>query len=242
MQTIQKFPTWFSKQKLGGKLAVGCSSLFIFFCLCVFSVAVLGPSPSNVEAASTPVDVSSIQTIAFETAVAGVYQTTTANSPTMTPFPTITPTPNIPTVTLSPIPTLTAQATATPDVYIISMSEKVPAYVDAYLEVVAYQQQVTDDTSLILDTDWKIKQGFALGTLELRGDEMAEVQPTPKYVALHSIITELAAETHLFSSAYAEGIDNLDADSLYQAVEHLQKMTTLLDQATAELEKLSANS
>lgn len=242
MRTIQQFSNWFSRQKRGSKLAIGCGGLFVFFCLCVFSIAVLSPSPTNVEAASTPIDVSSIQTIAFDTAVAAVYQTVTANSPTITPFPTITSTPNIPTVTLSPIPTLTAQATVTPDVYIISMSEKVSTYVDAYLEVVSNHQEITDDPSLFLDTDWKIKQGFALGTLELRGDEMAEVQPTPKYVTLHSIITKLASETHLFSSAYAKGIDNLDADFIYQATEHLQKMNTLLDQATTELKRLSANS
>lgn len=241
MQTIQQFSTWFSKQKRVGKLAIGCGGLFVFFCLCSFSIAVLSPSPSNTEAASTSVDVSSIQTSAFDTAVAGIYQTAAAN--TITPLPTMTSSPSIPTFTPSAIPTVTPQATLTPeeDLYILAMSEKVPAYVDAYFMVVQNHQEVADDVSLLFDTSWKTKQGLALGLLNLQANEMAAVQPSPKYQTLHSIITELAAETNLFSSAYASGVDNLDANLIDQATQHMQNMTTLMDQATAELKRIAPN-
>jgi hypothetical protein len=44
MRTIQEFPAWFSKQKLGGKLFIGCSGLVIIFCLCSFPIAILNPA------------------------------------------------------------------------------------------------------------------------------------------------------------------------------------------------------
>ena len=191
------------------------------------------------EEVSTSVGVSSIQTSAFETAVAGVYQTATANIPTITPFPTTTPVPNTPTS--SPVPTLTTEPTVTPDVYEISISQKVPAYADAFLEVLANNQEVADDTSLLFDTSWKIKQGLALGTLELRANEMAALQPSPKYVTLHSIIIELATETQLFTTAYAKGIDHLDSYLIDQAIQHMQRMNVLMDQASAELKRIEAN-
>lgn len=101
MKTIQQFPAWFAKQKLSGKLFIGCSGLFILFCLCSFLTTLLSPSTPTSETA----DVSSAQTAAFETAVAGINQTATANAPTNTPEPTETPPPTetaVPTVVLSP--------------------------------------------------------------------------------------------------------------------------------------------
>jgi len=89
MQTIQKFSTWFSKQKLAGKLAIGCAGLFILFCLCSIPIAIFSPSTATPETA----DVSSVQTAAIETAMAGINQTAIANAPTNTPESTNTPAP-----------------------------------------------------------------------------------------------------------------------------------------------------
>ncbi len=63
MQTIQQFPSWFSKQKLSGKVAIGCSGIFMLCCLCSVPYAILSPATPT----STPV-------------------------PTSTPIPTSTPT------------------------------------------------------------------------------------------------------------------------------------------------------
>jgi hypothetical protein len=95
MQAIKQFSTWFSKQKLGGKVFIGCSGLFILFCLCSIPVALLSPSTSTPESS----DVSRLQTAAVETAMVAINQTTTANVPTNPPEPTETITP---TAILSP--------------------------------------------------------------------------------------------------------------------------------------------
>jgi hypothetical protein len=98
MQPIQNFSTWFSKQKLPGKLAIGCAGLFVLFCLCSIPIAIFSPSTPTPQTA----DVSSVQTAAVETAMAGVNQTAIANAPTNTPESTNTP---APTDTLLPPPT-----------------------------------------------------------------------------------------------------------------------------------------
>lgn len=87
MKTIKQFPAWFAKQKLSGKLFIGCSSAFIFLCLCIFSVALLSPSTPSTDS----MEVSSLQTAAVETVLAQTHQTATANAPTSTPEPTGTP-------------------------------------------------------------------------------------------------------------------------------------------------------
>lgn len=93
MQAIQQFPSWFSKQKPSGKVAIGCASLFILCCLCSVPIAILSPSnPTPEVVVSTPVDVSNLQTVAVGTAFAGTTQTAIANIPTQTFTPLLEPT------------------------------------------------------------------------------------------------------------------------------------------------------
>jgi hypothetical protein len=104
MQTIQQFPSWFAKQKLSGKLAIGCASLFMLCCLCSVPIGILSPSKSTPEVTKTvmveflpsPVSESAIPT---ETTVAAVLPTETiiptiAPSNTPAPTPTLQPTPS----------------------------------------------------------------------------------------------------------------------------------------------------
>jgi zinc-ribbon domain len=125
------------------------------------------------------------------------------------------------------------------DPYIIQAKEKVTNFTDAYFDVYASAEQVADDTSLMFDEDWKTKTGVALGTLDFTADEMANLEPTPVFTTYHSYVVELARETHLFTNAYAQGIDNFDADLIATATVHLNNMTELMQKATLELERIS---
>lgn len=87
MNTIQQFPSWFSKQKLSGKLAIGCAGLFLLFCLCSIPIAVLSPSTPTPEVQNT--SVAQVEVTQTES-VAEVL-------PTDTPEPTNTPLPPTPT-------------------------------------------------------------------------------------------------------------------------------------------------
>ena len=103
MQTIRQFPSWFTKQKFSGKVAIGCAGLFMLCCLCSVPMAILNPSTPTpeitktvvVEVSSSPISESAIPT---ETVVEVVLPTETiiptiAPSNTLAPTPTLQPTP-----------------------------------------------------------------------------------------------------------------------------------------------------
>lgn len=164
-----------------------------------------------------------------------------------TPSPQVNNT-SVPEVSSTPIAIQTEILTSTPestlipqqtqDTYETLISEKVPAYAQALLDVNEYVQQVGNDTSLLLDDDWKTKLGFALGILNFRADEMAKLEPSPKYATLQPIIIKLADETHLFTEAYANGVDNLDVALIEKASQHLSNMTTFMQEATLEIGRI----
>jgi len=83
MRTIQQFSKWFSKQKLIGKLAIGCSSLFILCCLCFVPIAILSPVAPTSE---TPIPIEKIIEMTFSAAGA---QTAASYSPTPLPILTL---------------------------------------------------------------------------------------------------------------------------------------------------------
>ena len=334
MQTIQQFPSWFSKQKLSGKAAIGCAGIFMLCCLCSVPYAILNPSTSTSVPTSTPVPTSTSTPIPefsfneiiqsrnekgwtdtqystyFETIKGkqvngwsgtileikewggepylsldikpgepeidayvyiskddflkvGLGQNITfagtieSNWPEpndyyalqikevtllkMGEIPTVTPEP--PTATPEP-PTATPSATGTSqtaqDSYEILIGVKVIEYGAALLDVNEYLQQVGNDTSLLLDSEWRTKLSVALGSLNFRADEMAKLEPTPKYVDLHSIMVKLADETRLFTDDYANGIDTLDSVLIEKAIQHMSNMTALMQEATAEMDKIKA--
>ena len=113
MQTIQQLPSWFSKQKLSGKVAIGCAGFFMLCCLCSVPYAILNPSTPTPIAQNTSVAGVESSPIAAQTeSEVEVVPTATTEStntpeptntlePTNTPLPP-TPTQN-PTVTDEPI-------------------------------------------------------------------------------------------------------------------------------------------
>ena len=115
MQTIQQFPSWFGRQKLSGKLAIGCVGLFLLCCICSVTTTFFSPSTSTPEITETAVaEVSPspiVETaIPTETKLAEVISTETIAS-TATTMSTAT---NVPTIAPSntPRPTATEEATA----------------------------------------------------------------------------------------------------------------------------------
>lgn len=220
MQTIQRFFSWFvdtfRKQKTSGKVAIGCVSLFILCFLCSVPIAILNPSstPTPTVASTSVVDVQS-------TPIATQTEKPTA-VPTSTPILESTPTPDV-----------------TIDPYFVSLSEKLLEYAKAFLDVNEFVQQAGNDPSLILDSNWKTKLGLALGILNLRADELAELEPNPKYANIHSTLVKLADETHLFTDAFAKGVDNFDSALIEKAGQHLTNMATLVQEATTEIDRIN---
>ena len=114
MQTIRQFPSWFSKQKPSGKLAIGCAGLVLLCCVCGIPITVFSPStptpevtvtataeisPSPIVEPATPTETELTEVIPAETIAA-----TVTNVPTETNLPTIAP-------SNTPRPTATEEAT-----------------------------------------------------------------------------------------------------------------------------------
>jgi zinc-ribbon domain len=157
---------------------------------------------------------------------------------TFTPAPSDTPAP-----TRTPRPTRTPAATRTPrptaDAYILEARQKFSEFMDAFLDVNKFVQQVADDPTLVLDKDWKTNTGLALGILNFRADALAKLEPSPRYEKLNAYMVELAKETHLFTDAYARGVDHLDSELLTAATVHVQNMTNIMQDANFELDSLN---
>lgn len=94
MQTIRQFPSWLSKQKLSGKVAIGCAGLVLLCCICGVPVAIFSPSTPTPEVTETAIVEVSPSPIAepatpTETALAEVLPTETI-APSNIPQPTAT--------------------------------------------------------------------------------------------------------------------------------------------------------
>jgi hypothetical protein len=89
MQTIQNFSAWFSKQKLVGKVAIGCSGLFILCCLCSVPVAILNPPTPTPKANNTSVAEVQSTPLASETQLPTNIPIT--DTPAPTDIPTLPP-------------------------------------------------------------------------------------------------------------------------------------------------------
>ncbi len=97
MKTIQKFPSWFSKKKLSGKVAIGLASLFVLCCLCSVPIAILSLSTPTPKVQNTSIAQVEPSPISDQTESATEVPTI---APTDTPEPTNTPLP--PTATQNP--------------------------------------------------------------------------------------------------------------------------------------------
>jgi hypothetical protein len=151
---------------------------------------------------------------------------------TNTPISTSTPLP-----TNTPAPSITQEPTL--DSYEILFPLYFQEYADAYSDVQVYLDEVGNDLSLLLDDNWKLGLGLALGNLNNKAEQLADLEPSPKYINLHAKFIELKDETLLFTDAYAKGVDNLNADMIDQANIHIQNITAITQQMTAELDNIT---
>jgi len=94
MKTLQHFVTWFSdtfrKQGVFGKIIIVSGIFIILFCLCSIPFALSNSSNPTAKATSIPMDLSSMQTMVYETAIAEFNQKAVTVVPTNMPEPTNT--------------------------------------------------------------------------------------------------------------------------------------------------------
>jgi hypothetical protein len=178
--------------------------------------------------------------IASPTAMQEIKNTEVKRAEVIASTPTASNTPE-PTKTPEPIDTAEPIQATEPavDEYRSLVADKFMDFASAFMDVQQYLEQAGVDPTVIFDENWKIEAGLALGLLDVRADEMAGLEPSPGYEQLHTYFVEIADETHLFTTAYARGVDNVDPDSIDRATQHLLNMNALVEAATAELDRLN---
>jgi hypothetical protein len=115
MNKIQQFFSWFSKQKIVVKAAIGCSGIILLCCLCTVTISIISPSTPTPESQNTSVaNVISTPTIpqAEKTADNATKLPTDSPAPTDTSAPTNTPAPTETETPTLPPATQTAVAIA----------------------------------------------------------------------------------------------------------------------------------
>ncbi len=105
MQKLQQLPSWFAKQKLSGKLAIGCAGLLMLCCFCSIPVVIFSPSSSTpqvqkilIEETPSLVQTQSVEEInpSATSNLTNTPELTNTSELTDTPLPpTLTPDPNL---------------------------------------------------------------------------------------------------------------------------------------------------
>lgn len=120
--------------------------------------------------------------------------------------------------------------------FINQLKPKWQDYNNVYHQFMKYSSQAAEDPSLLTDSKWKATMLVTLHMLSLMGKELAEFDTPPKFERTHLLFVQLQAETNAMVEAYSDGINNLDADSIYASTEHIKNIGEIVNQLTDEMQ------
>lgn len=167
--------------------------------------------------------------------------TTAVSTATTAPLPTATP---LPTNTLAPtateIPTETTSAqdeiSANYRNQVISISLILSGEMDHFSNL---NNQASTNPNLILDPDWNQDVRSTLADLVLYSNQLSNLDPVPSEMQNVQIwLNKLGPEMEALQQDYLYGLDNLDANALTRASNHLTTYNRYLTNANSEIEKL----
>lgn len=233
------------------------SAVVMLCAFCVF-IAVIAQSPAHKATATA-------QAIARVTeAVMLSYTPTQTPTQTNTPAPTSTPTP---TNTLAPktataqaiaaknttataqvaqarqgtatAQTATAQAKATSAmVYAHEARIRLDKYKQDLNDFITHHNDMSNDSSLLTDKDWRKKMGWLLDDLGASSQSLTGIPGAPgESVEVSQWFTKIKQETGLLVTDYVSGADNLSTAAIAQAIRHAENVKAHVQQADFALEK-----
>ena len=125
MNKLSEAAKWFLEQELGGKIAIGCGSLFLLCCLCSGLAAIVAPDQPATPVATATVSQSadSIELATWTPTLTSVLTKTLAVTETLTSTPTSTETAIV-------LPTTTPVPASSPRSIVIISVNKSAEYVD----------------------------------------------------------------------------------------------------------------
>ncbi len=142
-----------------------------------------------------------------------------------------------------PTPVFTAEPTST-DVpqadYPQVVASHFQALQTAFVELIEIHNQLTSNPNMSRNMDWYSQAVAALVRVTNGATEIARMNNyPPEYAAFHQEMQSMAGEGNLLFSNYMVALDNQDLNAQNQATTNLSNMITSLNQAFAELNKLT---
>jgi hypothetical protein len=144
--------------------------------------------------------------------------------------------------------TKTAQAAELPtqttvptlDAYRTQLNDAIAKYLTAYDKFGELHLQLSNNVALLSDQEWRSGMSTALAELQFASDQLIALQSTSLvYDGLDKQLKLLGSETKLMIPKYALALDTLDAVALSSVGDNLINITTYIQNATAELEKIN---
>jgi len=191
--------------------------------LLVLVVLVLISSACGTLRAPEPtIDVSEIQTSVYLTVLVEV----TLTAPVLASTPIFTIEPTSTDVTQADYPRV--------------VTSRFQTLQEAFVELIEIHNQLTANPNMSRNMDWYSQAVAALVRVTNGATEIAHMKNyPPEYAAFHQEMQSMAGEGNLLFSNYMVALDNQDLNAQNQATTNLSNMITSLNQAFAELNKLT---
>ena len=255
MQKIVKF--W--KSGVVSKIVV-IVGLLLLVCICCSTFSLVSTSSPTYKATATARAEVQATELAKPTNTSSPTNTlaptdtpvpTNTLGPTATPRPTDTPAPTntlaptdtpAPTNTLAPTntpePTNTPRFTSAEETYRADVIEITTQYADAFVDFSELTTAAGEDSSLLLDSDWKIDMAVVLVTMKSLNEEVRALDPPGRFVDVHSHLLDAVEHYDRFITLFTTGVDTLDVNKINQAGEELLLGNAAIGQATEKIKKI----
>lgn len=186
------------------------------------ALILLSPACGTIFSVEPTVDISEVQTSVFLTLLADV----TLSAPAST---------SIPVLTTGPTSTEVSQAD-----YPNVVKSRFDALQTAFVEFIDIHNELTANPNMSRNMDWYSGAVAALVKVTNGAAEIARMNNyPPEFATFHQHMQSIAAEGNLLFSNYMLVLDNQDLDAQNQATTNLSNMITFLNQAFAELNRLT---
>ena len=152
-----------------------------------------------------------------------------APTPSETPTPPATATP-IPTRTPAPTPTPTSCPTPEEQAYFLEMGSLADSVSEVFFGFGNLNTRAGDNPSLILQEDWQLEAALYLIGFQFYIDAVKELSPPSSLRHIHQNLLASVNVLQKAVDAYAYGVDNLDVDSLVQAISYLEEHNRLVNE------------
>ena len=172
-------------------------------------------------------------TPAATTAAVVEAATSVSPSPTVAPQPTAEPEPTSP-----PAPTSAMRFSASESDYSVAILGIIGNLKNAMSIISEQSSAAGADLTIMLDDDWKLKTAIGLASLQASSKQIQDLTAPSRFKAVHAELLVAADHFIQMTSLYAKGVDEISADKMGLALDHLNLGNAAIERATTEMEEL----